>query len=129
MDEREWLAERFEEHRARLRAVAYRMLGSLSEADDAVQAAWLRLNRTDARDVENLGGWLTTVVARISLNMLRSRTARREEPLTGGRARPGRRPAGRLRAGPPLAGAARRRGGRGSGARLRSDRRWTCGRR
>jgi RNA polymerase sigma factor (sigma-70 family) len=84
MDEREWLAKHFEEHRPRLRAVAYRMLGSLREADDAVQEAWLRLNRTDAREVENLGGWLTTVVARISLNMLRSRKARREEPLDGG---------------------------------------------
>ena len=81
MDEREWLAERFEEHRTRLRAVAYRMLGSLSEADDAVQEAWLRLSRTDAGAVENLGGWLTTVVARVSLNMLRSRDTRREEPL------------------------------------------------
>jgi RNA polymerase sigma factor (sigma-70 family) len=79
MDERDWLAERFEEHRTRLRAVAYRMLGSLSEADDAVQEAWLRLSRTD--NVENLGGWLTTVVARISLSMLRSRDVRREEPL------------------------------------------------
>ena len=77
----EWLAERFEEHRSRLRAVAYRMLGSLSEADDAVQEAWLRLSRTDAREVESLGAWLTTVVARISLNMLRSRRTRREEPL------------------------------------------------
>ena len=83
MEERDWLAERFEEHRTRLRAVAYRMLGSLSEADDAVQEAWLRLNRTDASELENLGGWLTTVVARISLNMLRSRKARREEPLAG----------------------------------------------
>jgi RNA polymerase sigma factor (sigma-70 family) len=83
MDEREWLAKRFEEHRTHLRAVAYRMLGSLSEADDAVQEAWLRLNRTDARELQNLGGWLTTVVARISLNMLRSRKARREEPLAG----------------------------------------------
>ena len=83
MDEREWLAERFEEHRTHLRAVAYRMLGSLSEADDAVQEAWLRLNRTDASELENLRGWLTTVVARISLNMLRSRTTRREEPLAG----------------------------------------------
>ena len=73
MDEQEWLAERFEEHRTRLRAVAYRMLGSLSEADDAVQEAWLRLSRTDADEVENLGGWLTTVVARVCLNMLRSR--------------------------------------------------------
>src|SRR5262245_62723827 len=79
MDEREWLAERFEEHRTRLRAVAYRMLGSLSEAEDAVQEAWLRLNRTDAGEVNNLGGWLTTVVARISLNMLRSRQVRSEE--------------------------------------------------
>jgi len=81
MDEREWLAERFEEHRTRLRAVAYRMLGSLSEADDAVQEAWLRLSRTDTSEVENLGGWLTTVVARLSLNMLRSRNLRREEPI------------------------------------------------
>jgi RNA polymerase sigma factor (sigma-70 family) len=81
MDERDWLAERFEEHRTRLRAVAYRMLGSLTEADDAVQEAWLRLNRSDAAAIENLGAWLTTVVARISLNMLRSRDTRREEPL------------------------------------------------
>jgi RNA polymerase sigma-70 factor, ECF subfamily len=81
MNEREWLAERFEDHRVRLRGVAYRMLGSLSEADDAVQEAWLRLNRTDADELENLGAWLTTVVARISLNMLRSRKSRREEPL------------------------------------------------
>ena len=81
MDERDWLAERFEEHRSRLRAVAYRMLGSLSEADDAVQETWLRLSRTDAGEVENLGGWLTTVVARVSLNMLRARSTRREEPL------------------------------------------------
>jgi len=81
MDEREWLAEHFEEHRTRLRAVAYRMLGSLSEADDAVQEAWLRLSRTDTSEVENLGGWLTTVVARVSLNMLRSRNSRREEPI------------------------------------------------
>src|SRR5918995_6138365 len=81
MDEHEWLARRFEEHRTHLRAVADRMLGSLSEADDAVQEAWLRLGRTDARELDNLGGWLTTVVARISLNMLRSRKTRREEPL------------------------------------------------
>jgi RNA polymerase sigma factor (sigma-70 family) len=81
MDQRDWLAERFEEHRTRLRAVAYRMLGSLADADDAVQEAWLRLNRSDAAAIENLGGWLTTVVARISLNMLRSRKTRREEPL------------------------------------------------
>jgi RNA polymerase sigma-70 factor (ECF subfamily) len=81
MDEREWLAERFEEHRTRLRALAYRMLGSLSEADDTVQEAWLRLSRTNTSEVENLGGWLTTVVARVSLNMLRSRHSRREEPI------------------------------------------------
>src|SRR5215207_4775148 len=81
MNEHEWLAERFEAHRAHLRAVAYRMLGSLSEADDAVQEAWLRLDRSDTSGVENLGGWLTTVVARTSLDMLRSRSARREEPL------------------------------------------------
>ena len=81
MSERDWLASRFEEHRARLRAVAYRMLGSVSEADDAVQEAWLRLSRTDEDEIENLGGWLTTVVARVSLNMLRSRRTRREEPL------------------------------------------------
>jgi RNA polymerase sigma factor (sigma-70 family) len=81
MDEREFLAEQFEEHRTRLRAVAYRMLGSLSEADDAVQETWLRLHRIDADEVENLGGWLTTVVARVSLNVLRSRRSRREEPL------------------------------------------------
>jgi RNA polymerase sigma-70 factor, ECF subfamily len=81
VDERAWLAERFEEHRTRLRAVAYRMLGSLSEADDAVQETWLRLNRTDASALENLGGWLTTVVARVSLNILRSRNVRREQPL------------------------------------------------
>jgi RNA polymerase sigma factor (sigma-70 family) len=78
--EGEWLAERFEGHRAHLQAVAYRMLGSRAEADDAVQEAWLRLTRSDADDIENLGGWLTTVVARISLDMLRSRAYRREEP-------------------------------------------------
>src|SRR6266571_4908412 len=81
MDEHDWLAERFEENRGHLRAVAYRMLGSLTEADDAVQEAWLRLSRSDTRDIHNLGGWLTTVVARVSLNMLRSRASRREEPL------------------------------------------------
>jgi RNA polymerase sigma factor (sigma-70 family) len=80
-DEAEWLAERFEAHRSHLRRVAYRMLGSLSEADDAVQEAWLRLNRADTSGVENLGGWLTTVVARMCLDMLRSRKSRREEPL------------------------------------------------
>jgi RNA polymerase sigma factor (sigma-70 family) len=81
MDERDWLAERFEEHRSRLRAVAYRMLGSVSEADDAVQEAWVRLSRSDADEIENLGAWLTTVVGRVSLNMLRSRRSRHEEPL------------------------------------------------
>ncbi len=81
MDEREWLAERFEEHRTHLRAVAYRMLGSVSEADDAVQEAWLRLSRSDAREIENMGGWLTTVVGRVCLNMLRSRRTRREDSL------------------------------------------------
>jgi RNA polymerase sigma factor (sigma-70 family) len=81
MDERDWLAERFEEQRHRLRAVAYRMLGSLSDADDAVQEAWLRLSRSDSDAIQHLDGWLTTVVARISLNMLRSRGSRREEPL------------------------------------------------
>src|SRR3954452_9857587 len=80
MDERE-LAEQFEEHRPRLRAVAYRMLGSLAEADDAVQETWLRLSRSDASEIENLRGWLTTVVARVSLNTLRSRKSRREEAL------------------------------------------------
>ncbi|HEX6678034.1 MAG TPA: sigma-70 family RNA polymerase sigma factor [Actinomycetes bacterium] len=81
MDEREWLAERFEEHRSHLRGVAYRMLGSLTEAEDAVQDAWLRLARADTSGVENLGGWLTTIVARVCLNMLQSRKSRREEPL------------------------------------------------
>jgi RNA polymerase sigma-70 factor (ECF subfamily) len=81
MNKDEWLAERFEENRTRLRAVAYRMLGSLSDADDAVQESWLRLSRSTASDIENLSGWLTTVVARVCLNMLRSRNARREEPL------------------------------------------------
>jgi RNA polymerase sigma factor (sigma-70 family) len=88
MDEREWLAERFEEHRAHLRAVAYRLLGSPSEAEDAVQDAWLRLSRTDRSDVANLGGWLTTVVARVCLNRLQARTARREEPLDAHRPEP-----------------------------------------
>jgi RNA polymerase sigma-70 factor (ECF subfamily) len=81
MSEHDWLAERFEENRPHLRAVAYRMLGSSAEADDAVQEAWLRLSRTGVGGVENLGGWLTTIVARVSLNMLRSRTLRREEPM------------------------------------------------
>jgi RNA polymerase sigma-70 factor (ECF subfamily) len=82
MDEHDdWLAQRFEENRTRLRAVAYRMLGSISEADDAVQEVWLRLSRPDTSGIENLGGWLTTVVGRVCLNMLRSRRSRREEPL------------------------------------------------
>ena len=81
MDDQQWLAQRFEEHRPRLRAVAYRMLGSLSEADDAVQDAWLRVSRVDTSEVENLAAWLTTIVARVSLNMLRSRNTRRERPL------------------------------------------------
>jgi RNA polymerase sigma factor (sigma-70 family) len=81
MSEQEWLAEKFEEHRGHLRAVAYRMLGSTSEADDAVQEAWLRLSRSEASTIENLGGWLTTVVGRVCLDMLRSRTSRREESL------------------------------------------------
>ena len=81
MDEQQWLGERFEKHRTHLRAVAYRMLGSLSEADDAVQEAWLRLSRADSEEIENLGGWLTTVVARVALNMLRSRRTRREQPF------------------------------------------------
>jgi RNA polymerase sigma factor (sigma-70 family) len=81
MHDNDWLAARFEEHRPHLRAAAYRMLGSVSEADDAVQEAWLRLSRADTSGVENLGGWLTTVVARVCLNMLRSRRTRREEPL------------------------------------------------
>jgi RNA polymerase sigma-70 factor, ECF subfamily len=84
MSERDWLAERFQEHRPRLRAVAYRMLGSLAEADDAVQEAWLRLARSDAGQIENLEAWLTTVVGRVALNMLRSRRTRREEPLDAG---------------------------------------------
>jgi RNA polymerase sigma factor (sigma-70 family) len=81
MDERDWLAERFQEHRPQLRAVAYRMLGSLAEADDAVQGAWLRLARVGTSGVGNLGGWLTTLVARECLDMLRARTARREDPV------------------------------------------------
>jgi RNA polymerase sigma-70 factor (ECF subfamily) len=81
MDENQWLADRFEEHRAHLRSVAYRMLGSLSDADDAVQDTWLRLSRSGPGEVENLGGWLTTIVARVCLNMLRSRHRRREQSL------------------------------------------------
>src|SRR5437763_14226478 len=81
MDDHEWLAEQFEQHRPHLRSVAYRMLGSLNETDDAVQEAWLRLSRTDADAVQNLGGWLTTVVGRVCLDMLRSRRSRGETPL------------------------------------------------
>ncbi|MFB7221656.1 sigma-70 family RNA polymerase sigma factor [Streptomyces sp. NPDC056227] len=81
MDENEFLAARFEESRTHLKAVAYRMLGSLSEAEDAVQEAWIRLSRSDDRQIDNLGGWLTTVVGRVCLDMLRSRRSRREEPL------------------------------------------------
>src|SRR5579862_4699027 len=81
MDEREWLAERFEEDRPRLRSVAYRMLGSFSDADDAVQDTWLRLSRAGTEGVDNLGGWLTTILARVCLNMLRARTTRREDSL------------------------------------------------
>jgi RNA polymerase sigma factor (sigma-70 family) len=81
MTERDYLAERFEENRTHLRAVAYRMLGSSSEVDDAVQEAWLRLSRADTTGIDNLGGWLTTVVARVCLDMLRSRKSRREEPF------------------------------------------------
>ena len=84
MDQGDWLAERFEDHRTHLRAVAYRMLGSLAEADDAVQEAWLRLGRADTSGVDNLGGWLTTVVARVCLNMLRTRRSRGEQPLDVG---------------------------------------------
>src|SRR5919206_5081523 len=81
MDEHDFLAQRFEENRTHLRAVAYRMLGSISEAEDAVQEAWLRLSRSETSDIQNLGGWLTTVVARLCLNTLRSRSSRREVPL------------------------------------------------
>lgn len=89
MDEPGWLSERFEENRPRLRGVAYRMLGSLSEAEDAVQEAWLRLHRVDADTVGNLGGWLTTVVSRVCLDMLRARRSRREEPIGAPPAEPG----------------------------------------
>jgi RNA polymerase sigma factor (sigma-70 family) len=81
MDDNEFLAGQFEQHRSHLRAVSYRMLGSLTEADDAVQEAWVRLSRSDADEIENLGGWLTTVVARVCLNMLRARRTRGEEPF------------------------------------------------
>jgi DNA-directed RNA polymerase specialized sigma24 family protein len=79
MDEREWLTERFEQHRPHLRAVAYRMLGSLGESDDALQEAWLRIRSQDPGTVENMQAWLTTIVGRVCLNMLRSRRARRAE--------------------------------------------------
>jgi RNA polymerase sigma factor (sigma-70 family) len=88
MPEQEWLADEFEENRGHLRAVAYRMLGSLDEADDAVQEAWLRLSRSDAGTIENLGGWLTTVVSRVCLDMLRSRSSRKEEALDAQPAEP-----------------------------------------
>ena len=88
MPEQEWLADKFEENRGHLRAVAYRMLGSLHEADDAVQEAWLRLSRSDAGTIENLGGWLTTVVSRVCLDMLRSRSSRKEEALDAQLAEP-----------------------------------------
>src|SRR5262249_11123132 len=81
MDGRRWLADRFEDERAHLRGVAYRMLGSRTEAEDAVQETWLRVSRAGAEGVENLGGWLTTVTARVCLDMLRSRKSRREEPM------------------------------------------------
>jgi RNA polymerase sigma-70 factor (ECF subfamily) len=81
MNDSEWLAARFEDHRPRLRSVAYRMLGSLTEADDALQDAWIRVTRADAGNVDNLGGWLTTIVARVCLNMLRARRTRREASL------------------------------------------------
>src|SRR5690242_15363889 len=88
MDEKNLLAERFEAHRAHLRGVAYRMLGTVPEAEDAVQEAWLRLSRTGGEEVENLRAWLTTVVARVCLDMLRARTARREESLDPGAPEP-----------------------------------------
>src|SRR5262245_49251175 len=81
MEKKHWLAKDFEETRPRLRAVAYRMLGSIDEAEDAVQEAWIRLARSESEKIDNLGGWLTTVVARVCLDMLRSRQSRKEEPL------------------------------------------------
>src|SRR6266699_2028599 len=88
MDQRSWLTERFEENRPRLRGVAYRMLGSLTEADDALQEAWLRFSGADTNGVDNLAGWLTTVVGRVCLDMLRSRTTRHEQPLDAGAVEP-----------------------------------------
>ncbi|HZF57146.1 MAG TPA: sigma factor [Rubrobacter sp.] len=87
MDEHDWLAQRFETHRTHLRAVAYRMLGSIGEADDAVQEAWLRLSHSDTSGVQNLGGWLTTVVSRVCLDMLRSRKSRHGGPWASPRGR------------------------------------------
>ena len=92
MNEQEWLARKFEENRGHLRAVAYRILGSASEADDAVQEAWLRLARSDAASIENLGGWLTTVIARVCLDALRARASRREEALAAGTSPPAAKP-------------------------------------
>ena len=94
MEKHEWLAEAFEAERPHLQAVAYRLLGRLSEADDAVQEAWLRLSHSDTSGIKNLGGWLTTVVARISLNMLRARKSRCEEPLEASVLEPGMRESG-----------------------------------
>jgi RNA polymerase sigma-70 factor (ECF subfamily) len=123
MDENEWLAQRFEEQRAHLRAVAYRMLGSLPEADDAIQDAWVRASRAGVGQVDNLGGWLTTIVARVCLNMLRARNVRREESLEGTPPRPGHQPRGRDSTGGR--GPARRLGRPGSpgGARCPGPRR------
>jgi RNA polymerase sigma-70 factor (ECF subfamily) len=99
MDDNDWLAEQFEEYRSHLRTVAFRMLGSLSDADDAVQESWLRLSHRGAAGVDNLGGWLTTVVARVSLDMLRSRRSRREDPVSDRRVDADRDPAARHDAG------------------------------
>jgi RNA polymerase sigma-70 factor, ECF subfamily len=96
MENHDWLAQAFEESRPHLRAVAYRLLGSLAEADDAVQEAWLHLSRSDMSEVSNLGGWLTTVVARISLNMLRARKVRHEESLEASVLEPGTREPGMI---------------------------------
>ena len=95
MNDQDWLAERFEANRSHLRGVAFRMLGSVTEADDAVQEAWIRLSRTDTSDVENLRAWLTTVVGRVCLNMLRSRRTRREASLETHLPDPDREPRGR----------------------------------
>jgi RNA polymerase sigma-70 factor (ECF subfamily) len=96
MDDIQWVADRFEEHRARLRAVAYRMLGSVADADDALQDAWVRVTRADTGGIDNIGAWLTTVVARVCLNMLRARNVRRSEPLDGRLPDPVVAPEGRL---------------------------------